>query len=97
MKTEAQIREWIKNYLAELLEVEPAEIDENYDFEKFGLNSSAAVSLVGDLEEWLALELSPSLFFEFNNIAQVSTHLAEIVKEDKALEQDVEDVAAGNV
>lgn len=80
MKTQAQIGQWIKEYLAELLEIEPNQIDEDYEFERFGINSSAAVSLVGDLEEWLGFELSPSLFFEFNTITQVSQHLAQMVQ-----------------
>ena len=89
MKTKEQISNWIKTYLAEILEVEPEKIDENYEFERFGINSSAAVSLVGDLEEWLGFELSPSLFFEFNTIAQVSAHLAKMVQEEKTLEDVV--------
>ncbi len=80
MKTQAQISTWIKNYLADILEIETEEVDENYEFERFGLNSSAAVSLVGDLEEWLGFELSPSLFFEYNTIAQVSNYLAEVAQ-----------------
>jgi acyl carrier protein len=88
MKTQEQISKWIKSYLADILEVEPEKIDENYEFERFGINSSAAVSLVGDLEEWLGFELSPSLFFEFNTIAQVSAHLANMVQQEKTL-QDV--------
>lgn len=88
MKTQEQISQWIKSYLADILEVESEKIDENYEFERFGINSSAAVSLVGDLEEWLGFELSPSLFFEFNTIAQVSAHLANMVQEEKTL-QDV--------
>jgi acyl carrier protein len=89
MKTQEQISKWIRTYLADILEVEPEAIDENYEFERFGLNSSAAVSLVGDLEEWLGFELSPSLFFEFNTIAQVSTYLAEMVQEENTLENVV--------
>lgn len=89
MKTEAQISEWIKTYLAEILEIEAAEIDEDWEFDRFGLNSSAAVSLVGDLEEWLDFELSPSLFFEFNTIKQVSTHLAEMTNSEQGLESDL--------
>ena len=85
MKTQAQISQWIKTYLGEILEIEIAEIDENYEFERFGLNSSTAVSLVGDLEEWLDYELSPSLFFEFNTIAQVSAHLAELLAEENTI------------
>lgn len=77
MKTQAQISTWIKNYLADLLDIQASEIDETYEFDRFGLNSSAAVSLIGDLEEWLNFELSPSLFFEFSTIEQVSTYLAE--------------------
>lgn len=83
MKTQAQISQWIKAYLGDILEIEIAEIDENYEFERFGLNSATAVSLVGDLEEWLDYELSPSLFFEYNTIAQVSAHLAETIVVDK--------------
>ena len=77
MKTQAQISDWIKDYLADLLDIEISEIDETYEFERFGLNSSAAVSLIGDLEEWLDYELSPSLFFEFSTIEQVSIYLAD--------------------
>lgn len=86
MKTQQQISQWIKTYLAEILEVDAEQVDENYEFERFGLNSSAAVSLVGDLEEWLGFELSPSLFFEFNTIAQVSNYLAEMAQEENAIE-----------
>lgn len=82
MKTQTDISTWIKNYLAELLDIEAAEIDETYDFDRFGLNSSAAVSLIGDLEEWLNFELSPSLFFEFSTIEQVSAHLAETLQSE---------------
>jgi acyl carrier protein len=89
MKTQQQISQWIKAYLADILEVESDKIDENYEFERFGLNSSAAVSLVGDLEEWLGFELSPALFFEFNTITQVSAHLAEMTRAEKSLENAV--------
>ncbi len=86
MKTQEQISKWIKSYLADILELESEKIDENYEFERFGINSSAAVSLVGDLEEWLGFELSPSLFFEFNTIAQVSAHLANMVQQENTLQ-----------
>ncbi|EGJ30620.1 MULTISPECIES: acyl carrier protein [Moorena] len=89
MKTESQISEWIKKYLAEILELDPYEINEKQEFEQFGLNSSMAVFLIGDLEEWLSLELSPSLFFEFNTIGELSIHIAEMVKKEKVLEQEV--------
>ncbi|NER86416.1 MULTISPECIES: acyl carrier protein [unclassified Moorena] len=89
MKTESQISEWIKKYLAEILELDPYEINEKQEFEQFGLNSSMAVFLIGDLEEWLSLELSPSLFFEFKTIGELSIHIAEMVKKEKALEQEV--------
>jgi acyl carrier protein len=85
MKTQAQINNWIRAYLANLLGVEIEEINDQYEFERFGINSSAAVSLVGDLEEWLDVELSPSLFFEFNTIAQVSNHLAQIIEDEETL------------
>lgn len=87
MKTQTEIAAWIKQYMAELLDVTASEIDETYEFDRFGLNSSAAVSLIGDLEEWLDYELSPSLFFEFNNISQVSAHLAEELRTNQPATQ----------
>jgi acyl carrier protein len=80
MKTQEQIGQWIQAYLAKMLELDPKEIDKDYEFERFGMSSSAAVSLVGDLEEWLAIEISPALFFEFTTITQVSNHLSQVLQ-----------------
>jgi acyl carrier protein len=82
MKTQEQIGQWIQTYLAKMLEVDPEEVDRNYEFERFGMSSSAAVSLVGDLEEWLNIEISPALFFEFTTIDQVSAHLHQVLREE---------------
>lgn len=65
----------IASYIAGFLGVDAAEVDMEMDVERFGLNSAVVVSLVGDLEDWLGVELSPSILYEFPTVRSVSRHL----------------------
>lgn len=71
------ISQLMKNEIASILNVSAAQIDEHNNIDRFALNSSAIVSLVGILEEELDAQLSPSLFFEHPTIADASKHLEE--------------------
>ena len=75
MKTEVEIKSWIVNYLAEVLDMQPGDIDPERDFNDYGLNSSTAVSLMGDLEDVVDMELSPSILFKHNTINALARHL----------------------
>ncbi|MEM7552758.1 MAG: acyl carrier protein [Cyanobacteria bacterium P01_A01_bin.84] len=72
-----EIQDWLVSYLSELLEIEPTEVDVTIPFERYGLDSSAAVGMTGDLEEWLGLDLDPMLLYNYPTIEQISQHLAE--------------------
>ncbi len=74
--TEKEIQEWMVSYLSSLLKLEKEKIDITMDFENWGLDSTAAVGLVGDLEEWLDQELPPTLAYEYPNIKLLSDYLA---------------------
>jgi amino acid adenylation domain-containing protein len=63
--------------IADLIAVEPAEIDAHTPLDSFGLSSREAVSLSGDLEEWLGATLSPTLIYEHPTIAALAAHLSE--------------------
>ena len=74
--TAAGIQTWLTTYLADLLNLEPKEIDVTIPFERFGLDSAAVMGLSGDLEEWLACELDPTLIYDYPTIESLAKHLA---------------------
>ncbi|MGH1471712.1 MAG: acyl carrier protein [Cellvibrionaceae bacterium] len=79
--SQQSISQLMKNEISSILNVSPAQIDEHNSIDRFSLNSSSIVSLVGVLEEELDAQLSPSLFFEYPTIAEASKHLESELKE----------------
>lgn len=77
LPTQIEIQTWIVNYLAELLEVKPNKIDVTIPFDRYRLDSSAAVGLAGDLETWLERELDPTLLYDYPTIKALTQHLVE--------------------
>lgn len=64
------LADWLVSKLAASLEIKPESIDVNQVFSVYGLSSRLAVSLVGELEDFLAtagniLELSPTLLWQY--------------------------------
>lgn len=66
------------NFVAELLERSPGDIDPKEKFSRIGLDSAMAVQLILALEERLGVELSPDLIEAYPTIARLSAHLAEL-------------------
>lgn len=77
MSKQTEIQQWIVAYVAKLMGVEASQIDPKQSFDQIGLNSSAAVALIGDLEEHLDFDISPSLLFESENIEEVAQSISE--------------------
>jgi len=73
-KAEA-IQGWLIDKLAEVLEVEPNQIDVGQDFEEYGLESAEAINLSGDLEDYLNCRLPPTLLWEYQNIEALAKYL----------------------
>ena len=73
----AEIQSWIVSYLAELLELDPNEIDLAIPFDNYGLDSAVAVGMTGDLEDWMGKELDPTLLYDYPTIEVLAQHLAE--------------------
>ncbi|MDJ0897263.1 MAG: acyl carrier protein [Xenococcus sp. MO_188.B8] len=73
----AEIQSWIVSYLAELLELDPNEIDLAIPFDNYGLDSAVAVGMTGDLEDWMGRELDPTLLYDYPTIEVLAQHLAE--------------------
>lgn len=75
--TANDIDTWLINYLADLLEVPVDAIDPTANFQELGLDSSLAISLTGDLEEWLGCRINPTLLYNYTTIESLSSGLAE--------------------
>ena len=46
-------------------------------FDRYGLDSSAAIGMIGDLENWIGIELDPTLPYDYPSIETLAQHLAE--------------------
>ncbi len=79
-RTAVEIQNWLVSYVAELLIIEADEIDITIPFDRYGLDSATAIGLTGDLEEWLAIELDPTLIYDYPSAEALSRHLAEQFK-----------------
>jgi acyl carrier protein len=71
-----EIQDWIVVYLANLLEIDPEEIDVTIPFDRYGLDSSAAIGFTGDLEEWLGKEIDPTLLYDYPTVEALVEHLS---------------------
>ena len=63
-------------YLAKSLKLAPERIDPQAKFARLGMDSAASVFLVADLEDWLGIELSVELMFEYQTPAALARYLA---------------------
>ncbi|HEY9670381.1 MAG TPA: acyl carrier protein [Waterburya sp.] len=72
----AEIQAWIVSYLAQLLEMNPDEINTTIPFDQYGLDSSAAVGMTGDLEDWIGKKIDPTLVYDYPTIEALAQHLA---------------------
>lgn len=74
-KSTSDIQAWLISHMAELLEIASDEIDIAIPFDRYGLDSSAVVGMVGELEDWLETELDPTLLYDYPTIESLAKHL----------------------
>ena len=81
--TRDQIIDWCREHIAEILDLPVERIPRDAEFDSFGLDSAASVSMIIDLEDWLGFEVSPSLLFEFPTVQLLANEI--IRQQDAAL------------
>lgn len=74
--TEA-IQAWLITRVAKALQLQPEEIDIKEPFARYGLDSLAAVSLSGELEDWLGREFPATLAWDYPNIESLAKYLSD--------------------
>ena len=75
------IKEKSKELLAERLKVQPSEINVEKELTSYGLDSIDAMTMVGDLEDWLDAELPSTLLWDYSNINDLSAYIAGNLQE----------------
>ncbi len=83
-RSRAEIRHWLVVRIAELLQLDPSEVDVAEPFASYGLASREVVEISGDLEEWLGVRLPPTLLYDHPSIDALSGHLADERSEPEA-------------
>ncbi len=72
------IENFIRKKIADALKINPDKVDISTSFESYGIDSITAVRMVGELEEFLDIELPATLLWEYNNIQKLSKYLISL-------------------
>lgn len=75
--SEPQIRAAIRASLSRALEIEEVTLDDDRDFDAYGLPSLEAVELAGELEDFLGREIDAEDIFDHPTINRLAQHLAQ--------------------
>ncbi|MEV4314043.1 acyl carrier protein [Actinocrispum sp. NPDC049592] len=77
-RTAAEVQEWLVARIAGRLAVPPEQVDVDQYFDEFALDSTEALVLAGELENWLGLELETTALWYHPTIADLSAWIVSI-------------------
>ena len=77
IKSREDVEEWLIEKVMEVTKKELDDIDITVQFTNYGISSIDAVTLSGDLEDWLGYELPASIVYQFPTIEALAAHLSE--------------------
>lgn len=75
--TKDAIAQWCQEYVAGLLDVPVESVDPDADFDRLGIDSALAVSLLMEVEERYDVDLAPDTLFETPTLNAVAAYLHE--------------------
>ncbi len=76
-KNYTEISDWIRENISRHAEIDPSEVGLETDIVSFRLDSLILVNITTELEEYLGMDLSPSIFWEMRTIAATSQWILE--------------------
>ncbi len=83
MSSSRVLQEWVVNWLVKYLNVSENLIDDDCAFSDLGVDSVGAVTLVGDIEDYLDCELEPTLLWNYPTIKELVAYLETSSKSSK--------------
>ncbi|MBL4671353.1 MAG: acyl carrier protein [Arenicella sp.] len=78
--THEQICQWMVSHLSQVLNIDAKQVDITLEFDDYGLDSRDAVGMIGELGEWLQLDLDPNLIYEYRSINELSIYVVNQVE-----------------
>ncbi|GGN12635.1 hypothetical protein GCM10010967_55830 [Dyadobacter beijingensis] len=76
-KSLTEISDWITAKISNHAQIDPSEVALDADIVHFRLDSLILVNITTELEDYVGMELSPSIFWEMRTIAATSEWIAE--------------------
>lgn len=74
-RDEAEVRAWLISAVAQRARCAPDEIDPAKPISALGIDSLEAVVMIGELEEWLGVQLSAELIFDFPDLDRLAARI----------------------
>jgi len=90
-----QLEAALTGMLSKTLRIAAAEIDVNRPLPHYGLDSIDAVTLAGDLEDWLNIELPSTLLWDYPTVAAIAGFLEEQLEAMPEVKAKLVGVAGG--
>jgi acyl carrier protein len=78
------IQDWLASHISDLLSLPVEEVPADVPFDRYGLDSAAAVGMIGDLGDWLGRTLDPSLPYDYPTAEKLADHLAATMTAEPA-------------
>lgn len=88
VRDEGEIEHWLRQRIAELLEAPVETVDPHAPFESYGMGSSDAVFLTGDLSDFLGIPVSATLAWEVGTVHELASLLAAVLRGEAELPED---------
>ncbi len=76
LRTREEIEDWLVGRVATWMTLDPHDVDPGRPFIEYGLASVAAVSISGELEEWLGRRVAPTALWDHPTIERLASVLA---------------------
>ena len=73
----AEIESWLVSKVADAGGIEEGTVELGAPFSSYGIDSAQAVGLVGELEQWLDVEIAATALYDFPTIAALASHLGD--------------------
>jgi acyl carrier protein len=66
---------WLAELVASVVDLEPSKIDREARFDRYGIDSAAAIGLTEELEHRLGVPVEPTLLYDYPTIRSLSAAL----------------------
>lgn len=76
-----EIRSWLLAKLGDELHAD-APLDSACPLADYGLESRSAIGVTADLEDWLGVELDPTMFFDYPTIDELARFLKDELEDE---------------